>query len=401
MNFKSRASRCPWSLRPGRLGPAAIALVFLLPVAVFAGGPGPAGADPDFLKVLQPFVTDLGGVASDPQAIALFSSKLGPALGLQDSLSVLTGRGSAGKGASGKDLVGIVTSEVVDGAIRLTAALAAWRLATAIKQAADTGDPAAFQTVLKEASDQLRWLNAQTDWPQLRRAADLGRVLAAFPLPRTPASAQIPPADRSATYAEYAAALDKAYPHLTETDTSWLAIAEREGIDGLHKRLTESPPSSGAQADEQELAARYFHIHLGPVFRARLVADAIRTEANAQQEAQEAWRRLHSWRDRARELKGLARLCGTWQWTIHNHRHHQDHKTVIAFPSPFAQDSSGSRPSKIVVLGDSVYLRWEFQGGFQEDSLLFTGEGQRLEGSFVNSAGAWGSITGKRTGPCQ
>jgi hypothetical protein len=52
------------------------------------------------------------------------------------------------------------------------------------------------------------------------------------------------------------------------------------------------------------------------------------------------------------------------------------------------------------VLGDVVYLRWEFPGVVQEDSLLFTGEGQRLEGSFVNSSGAWGSITGKRTAPC-
>jgi hypothetical protein len=36
----------------------------------------------------------------------------------------------------------------------------------------------------------------------------------------------------------------------------------------------------------------------------------------------------------------------------------------------------------------------------QEDSLLFTGEGQRVEGSFVNSSGAWGSIMGKRTAAC-
>ncbi|MDE3019066.1 MAG: hypothetical protein KGI53_08610, partial [Nitrospirota bacterium] len=66
-------------------------------------------------------------------------------------------------------------------------------------------------------------------------------------------------------------------------------------------------------------------------------------------------------------------------------------------PSP----TQGAKPAKIVVLGEGVYLRWETAGGYQEDSLLFTGEGQRLEGSLVNSAGAWGSITGKRVAACK
>jgi hypothetical protein len=54
-----------------------------------------------------------------------------------------------------------------------------------------------------------------------------------------------------------------------------------------------------------------------------------------------------------------------------------------------------------VILGDSIYLRWE-QGEFvQEDSLLFIKEGGRIEGSFENNTGGWGSITAKRTAPCQ
>jgi hypothetical protein len=58
-------------------------------------------------------------------------------------------------------------------------------------------------------------------------------------------------------------------------------------------------------------------------------------------------------------------------------------------------------PAETVVLGDAVYLRWEMDGRVQEDSLLFSKEGTRLEGSFVNNAGGWGSITGKRTAGCQ
>ncbi len=99
-------------------------------------------------------------------------------------------------------------------------------------------------------------------------------------------------------------------------------------------------------------------------------------------------------------MKGLARLCGTWLWTVHNHQNHQDHKMVITFPPPNGPRPPGPAPSKIVVLGDGVYLRWKFQGGVQEDSLLFTGKEQRLEGTFRNSRGPWGSITGKRTAPC-
>jgi len=73
---------------------------------------------------------------------------------------------------------------------------------------------------------------------------------------------------------------------------------------------------------------------------------------------------------------------------------------IVTFSPPDSPLASEPRPAKLVVLADGVYLRWEFQGGYQEDSLLFTGEGQRLEGSFVNSAGAWGSITGKRMTRC-
>jgi hypothetical protein len=139
------------------------------------------------------------------------------------------------------------------------------------------------------------------------------------------------------------------------------------------------------------------------VLTAQLAALAIRAEVEAEQNARDEWIRLRTWRGNLNEKKGLARLCGTWQWTVHNHQNHQEHKMVMIFPSPDTPDTNqptGPSPARIVVLGDTVFLRWEFQVGYQEDSLLFIRDGQRLEGSFINSAGAWGSITGKRTGPC-
>ena len=110
------------------------------------------------------------------------------------------------------------------------------------------------------------------------------------------------------------------------------------------------------------------------------------------------WFRLYNWKDQVRQQRGLTRLCGTWQWSIHNHQNHREEKTAVIFAPPGM--ASSTSPAEIIVLGDSVYLRWETRAGVQEDSLLFSGEGQRLEGTFVNTAGGWGSITGKRTATC-
>ncbi|HYM37050.1 MAG TPA: hypothetical protein VES96_01465 [Nitrospiraceae bacterium] len=105
--------------------------------------------------------------------------------------------------------------------------------------------------------------------------------------------------------------------------------------------------------------------------------------------------------DQLKAQKSAARLCGTWQWTIHNHRNHQEHKTVIVLlPPGTPAPPDMPQPAKMVVMGDAVYLRWDFQGGFQEDSMLLANEDRRLEGTFTNSAGDWGAITGKRIAPC-
>jgi hypothetical protein len=105
--------------------------------------------------------------------------------------------------------------------------------------------------------------------------------------------------------------------------------------------------------------------------------------------------------DQLKALKSAARLCGTWQWTIHNHRNHQEQKTVIVLlPPGTPAPPDMPQPAKMVVMGDAVYLRWEFPRGYQEDSMLLAKEDRRLEGTFMNSAGDWGAITGKRIAPC-
>jgi hypothetical protein len=133
-------------------------------------------------------------------------------------------------------------------------------------------------------------------------------------------------------------------------------------------------------------------------------ATAVAAGRLAQEAALQAtaeWWRLKTWKDRVRVARGLSRLCGTWQWVIHNHqRHHEERKLSLIFPPPGTDGAGIPGLAELIVLGDAVYLRWETEGKIQEDSLLFSKEGQRLEGTFVNSQGGWGSISGKRTASC-
>lgn len=128
---------------------------------------------------------------------------------------------------------------------------------------------------------------------------------------------------------------------------------------------------------------------------------ASRLEVDAMQAGYQEWDRIRNWKDRVRELRGQARLCGTWQWIVHNHqRHHQEQKLSLLFPPAGNTQAALPGLAEMIVLGENVYLRWEIDGRIQEDSLQFSKEGERLEGTFVNSQGGWGAISGKRTAGC-
>jgi hypothetical protein len=362
-----------------------------------AGQPS-SGGEPDFAGILRAQAANLAAVTSDAEALTLYTSHLAGALSLQDTLAALTDKPPSGKTSADR----VTNPGLTASAVRLTEELAAWRLATAIKEAADAAPASALQTILQQASTQQNWLLGEGGGRQsLGRGVKLASVLASIQAPSAPPTSET---TAMPAYGEYAAYLDRTYPGLTGTDMSWLAVAEREGVQGLRRRLMEFwEKGTPSEVDKDSLAARYVQTRLRPVLTAQLAALAIRAEAEAEQHARDEWARLRTWRDRLNEKKGLARLCGIWQWTVHNHQNHQEHKMLMVFPPPDTPDTNqptGPRPAKIVVLGDAVFLRWEFQMGYQEDSLLFIKDGQRLEGSFVNSAGAWGSITGKRTGSC-
>ena len=269
-----------------------LALVFALSAAQAV-----AADAPPFVSVIERHAQPLASVTSDAEALALFSSQLAPSLNL----------GTA-PAPDQQQIAG-----------QLVAELAAWRLALAVRKAADADDQAALPPLFQAAAAQRNWLLANNRFPAL------GRVLA----------------------------------------------------------FSEAPPSGD------------------PARMAMLAALAFRAEAEAERNARSLWDRLQSWNDQLKAQKAVARLCGTWQWTIHNHKNHQEQKiTIVLLPPGTPAPPDMPQPAKMVVLGDAVYLRWDFQRGYQEDSLLFVKEGRHLEGTFMNTAGDWGAITGKRVAPC-
>ncbi len=259
-------------------------------------------------------------IDSDANAMALFTSTVGPSLGLRDAAGTLGAKGLPVKLA--KEL-GV--AELSLSVHQLMAALAAWQLTNVSSHAGED-----------------------------------------VPAPTT-ALADLPPAARQ----------------------EWLkASSHVSALADFFRILTEQQPSNPAQlAPETQ--------------RTEILLAANRVAFEAQQRATAAWWELHEWKERIRQARGKARLCGTWQWVIHNHQNHREQKTVIFFPPAGQAPANSPLPAETVVLGDSIYLRWEHEGRIQEDSLLFIKDGTRIEGSFVNNTGGWGSLTGKRTAGCQ
>lgn len=268
-------------------------------------------------EVVTKQASQLAAIDSDASALALFTTTVGPSLGLRDAAGALGAKGLPAKLA--KELGIAELSLTVH---QLMAALAAEQFADLMSHADDSP---------------------------------------------TTTSAVLPPATRQ----------------------DWMKGSSRvASLTDLFRALQEQQAADTAQPVSQSQ-------------RTALLLAANRVAFEANQRATTAWWELHQWKDRIRQVRGQARLCGTWQWIIHNHQKHQEQKVVMLFPPAGHEPANAPLPAETVVLGDSVYLRWEQKGQIQEDSLLFIKDGTRIEGSFINNTGGWGSITGKRTADCQ
>jgi len=212
-------------------------------------------------------------------------------------------------------------------------------------------------------------------------------------------------------FSTFARHFDQTYP-LVGFPNSWVSLLEKKGLDALTIRFNEFWETQPINASSPERTLEippehqkdymdfYLKTRLLPVFVSHLMAQSIRLQARAEQQAEQSWIRLKKWNESDQRRRALTRLCGNWQWTVHNHLNHQDHKMPLSF-SPSSQPIPGQpQPDLIIMNGDTVYLKWIFPSGFQEDSLLLSNRDQRLEGTFTNSHGPHGNISGKRLSTC-
>lgn len=257
----------------------------------------------------------LAPIDSDETALTVFTTTVGPALGLKDAAGAL-----GAKRLPSKMVNELKLADLSQTVYELMAALAAWQLADSMGHDAIQSSTAVPLSAVRQ--EWLRGRSRSTSLPDLLRLAQQDQTL------RT------------------------------------------------------SQPTSDQQNTELLLAAE-------------------RTVFEASQRATAAWWDIYGWKDRIRQAKGRARLCGTWQWTIHNHQHHEEQKHTLVFPPDGQRSADIPALSEMIILGDSMYLRWEHNGHIQEDSLLFIKDNTKIEGSFVNNMGGWGAISGKRTAACQ
>ncbi|UVT14641.1 MAG: hypothetical protein H8K04_12370 [Nitrospira sp.] len=254
-------------------------------------------------------------IDSDEGAMTLFTTSVGPALGLKDAAGALRT-----KRLPSKMVKELGLTELSQTVYELMGALAAWQLADSLSR-----DAISSSTAVSLSPARQEWLRGRS------RSASLADLL-----------------------------------RLTEEDQT----------------LRTSQPTFKQQNTELLLAAE-------------------RTVFEASQRATAAWWDIYGWKERIRQAKGQARLCGTWQWIVHNHQNHGEQKATITFP-PAGQVSANSvTPTESIIVGDAIYLRWEQNGRIQEDSLLFIKDDAKIEGSFVNNMGGWGPISGKRLTGCQ
>jgi hypothetical protein len=196
--------------------------------------------------------------------------------------------------------------------------------------------------------------------------------------------------------------------HSSPENAYWINLFNDLGFKGIENRLQEywqqqepQNPKPISDAHKRVYIQQYITSTLLPMFHTYFLTRAIQVEAQAHEVAWESWYRLQQWQQQEQSNQAIMRLCGTWKWIIHNHQNHGDHKSTTTFSPPEQDMPPHVQPTTVLIHGDAVYLKWNFPQGVQEDSLLLSNHDTRLEGTFRNSRGPYGSISGQRLSPCQ
>ena len=347
--------------------------------------------DTDFADLLRETGSQTHGIVSDKDATLFFLKTFGSSLELP--------KGLRQRRRTQPALPNGLTQHLPPFMANLTM----WHLTNDLLTAFDQGKTPMMHSILDSRQQQLEWLKQfQPDLPDILA---LVRTIAQLQ-PMEPVTPPLSP-----HYSLFTQFLHEQYPDWTGTPNSWLTLAQTEGSAGVRKRLREAWDHQSAQDGRHEKHLqgdpvpsinRFLRQSFLPTTTAYVQATLLQLHVRNEQQAWTKWQAIQQWNNDQKNEKGLRRLCGTWQWLIHNHQNHGDHKTVMVYPPPSQYHRMDPQPATIRVQGDTVYIRWEFPRGIvQEESLLLSEKDQLLSGTFVNNLGPNGNITGRRVKPCQ
>lgn len=346
------------------------------------------------LSLLDQYRSQLVQLSSDDEALALFQSAR--PLQVKDSRTRTQSPPTPSTRA--------IPEEIKQAIHTYLASLAVIAHGRNFRQTIATRSPASRPSSESLPGDaQLQWLGTTSPLQTLIPVVDFYKQVFTW------SHLTVEPLSPETDFAKFAAYYDQTYPEWDESPMSWTRIYQLHGEKGIEARLLEYWQDPRRQSNQQTThpskqsayAQHYIERRLLPLFRADLLSQIVRLETTAYETAWENWQNIQQWEQEEQTKSAAARLCGTWQWIVHNHQNHGDHKMVITFSPPGQSSSSQPEPTTIAIQGDTVYLKWTFPKGIQEDSLLISNHDTHLEGTFKNSLGPHGSISGKRLSTCR
>lgn len=249
------------------------------------------------------------------------------------------------------------------------------------------------------------WITGLPPFEQLDRISNLHKMVTAND---TTAGESWDTNDQ--VYLQFIEYYDQKYPMFTEGPASWIQVYLDQGRQGLLTRLQEFwqtqkalvPQSPLSDSQKTVYSERFLSARFVPLLRTYLTNQVLSLQTKSLEMVITHLSKITNWQEQKREHASLWRVCGSWLWTVHNHQNHQDHKiTVNFFPPGQPAPANQPTPTTVKVQGDTVYLEWTFPQGRQEDSLLLSNRDTIMEGTFKNSLGPYGSISGKRLSTCK
>ena len=349
--------------------------------------------EPDFEQYLETSKQGIKAITSNDQAQAFIQKTMGPFV---EATLVQPARGR-------RKHIHPLPALLIEKMMTLAQKIAMWHYSSDLEKQLDQETEPIPPKIRDLSPAHLSWLKNNSQETNFHRVFMLAKTYADLAKTEDSVIAELP---HFALYAQY---LYQTYPPWQKEKAGLVHIAEKEGAQGILQRLQEYWGSKASEANQplpsvknQELyAARYLHQHFLPYLQPYLRTAVLQLQRDSKRHAREIWRELRKWQNDQTQKNGLLRLCGTWQWLIHNHQNHGDHKTVMVYPPPSQYDRMDPQPAKIQVQGDTVYIRWEFPRGIiQEESLLFSEKDRALSGTFMNNLGPNGNITARRMKPC-